>query len=117
MGYIDGEGAFVVPEVDLKTFGTARAAGALVVDVREPGEFRAGHVLGAKLMPLATMPARRGELPTDRPVYVICATGNRSLTAARWRAAGIEAYSVAGGTQGWTRMGRPVVTGPRRDAA
>jgi rhodanese-related sulfurtransferase len=108
----------VVREVDLRTFVAAHADGAMVVDVREPGEYLAGHVPGAKLLPLAGVSARVGELPTDRTVFVICATGNRSLAAAGWmRAAGVDAYSVAGGTSGWVRMGRPVVAGPHENAA
>lgn len=51
---------------------------------------------------------------TKRPVYVICATGNRSLSAAQvHEARGINAWSVAGGTKGWQVSGRPVVTGAR----
>jgi rhodanese-related sulfurtransferase len=47
-------------------------------------------------------------------VYVICATGNRSLSAAQvHEARGINAWSVAGGTKGWQVSGRPVVTGAR----
>jgi rhodanese-related sulfurtransferase len=107
----------VVREVDLSTFMAAHADGSVVVDVREPYEYLAGHVPGAKLLPLAGLPGRLSELPTDRPVFVICATGNRSLAAAGWmRAAGIDAYSVAGGTSGWARMGRPVVAGPHENA-
>ena len=106
----------MVPEVDLATF-LAHADGAFVLDVREPGEYRAGHVPGARLLPLAAVPARLGELPTDRPVFVICATGNRSLTAAAWmQRAGIDAWSVSGGTSAWARAGHPVATGPGQAA-
>ena len=108
----------MIREVDLPTFMAAHADGAVVVDVREPDEYLAGHVPGAKLLPLAGVPGRLRELPTDRPVFVICATGNRSLAAAGWmHAAGVDAYSVAGGTSGWTRMGRPVVSGPHDSVA
>ena len=108
----------MVREVDLAAFAAAHADGAFVVDVREPREYLAGHVPGAKLVPLASVPARVGELPKDRPVYVICATGNRSQDATWWmRSAGIDAYSVAGGTSGWARLGRPIVTGPNANAA
>jgi rhodanese-related sulfurtransferase len=104
--------------VDLEAFAAALADGGVVVDVREPGEYLAGHVPGARPMPLSVLPGRVGELPADRPVYVICASGNRSLTAAdRMSAGGVDAYSVAGGTGGWARSGRPLVTGPRADAA
>lgn len=85
----------------------------VVVDVREPMEYRAGHVPGALLVPLGRLAGKVDELPRDRQVHVICATGNRSLTAADLlRRAGIEAYSVAGGTEEWAAQGREIVTGP-----
>jgi rhodanese-related sulfurtransferase len=108
----------MVPEVDMKAFAMAQRDGAFVVDVREPGEYVSGHVPGALLMPLAGVPARMRELPKGRPVYVICASGNRSRTATSWMVeAGIDARSVAGGTTGWIGRGAPVVRGPRADAA
>lgn len=108
----------MVPEVDMKAFAMAQRDGAFVVDVREPGEYVSGHVPGALLMPLAGVPARTRELPKGRPVYVICASGNRSRTATGWMVeAGIDARSVAGGTTGWISSGGPVVRGPRADAA
>ena len=61
-------------------FAAAHRDGGVVVDVREPFEYAAGHVPGATLMPMAAVRARLRELPRSRPVYVICATGNRSLT-------------------------------------
>lgn len=101
-------------EVTLDAFAADWADGAPVVDVREPDEYAAGHVPGARLMPLRTVPAACDELPTDRAVYVICASGNRSKTAADWmNSRGIDAYSVAGGTGGWVRGGRPVTAGTR----
>ncbi|MBT8226571.1 MAG: rhodanese-like domain-containing protein [Dactylosporangium sp.] len=97
-------------EVDLATFAAAVAGGATVIDVREPHEYAAGHVEGARLVPLGQLPGRTGELPRTGPVYVICASGARSLTAAEYLArAGIDARSVAGGTGAWRRSGRPVV--------
>ncbi|MFD5463872.1 rhodanese-like domain-containing protein [Kitasatospora sp. NPDC127059] len=98
-------------EIDLDTFASAWADGGLVLDVREPEEYQAGHVPGAVLVPLAKLPAW-ADAPADRPVYVICASGNRSLVAADWMCArGVDARSVAGGTRGWARVGRPLVTG------
>ena len=47
----------------------------VVVDVREPDEFAQGHVPGARLVPLQTVPGLVGELPTDEPVYLVCAVG------------------------------------------
>ncbi|CCK24642.1 hypothetical protein BN159_0263 [Streptomyces davaonensis JCM 4913] len=99
-------------EVTQEAFAAAWADGPLTVDVREAEEYATGHIPGARLMPLRTVPARLGELPTDRPVYVICASGNRSKTAADWMTSqGIDAYSVAGGTGAWARGGRPVAAG------
>jgi len=99
-------------EVDLTTFTTAHRGGALVIDVREPAEYAAGHVPGARPIPAGQLPARLGELPRTAPVYVICASGNRSLAAVDiLTRAGVDAWSVAGGTSAWTRAGHPVVRG------
>lgn len=108
----------MVLEVDVLTFVAAHADGAFVIDVREPYEYMAGHVPNARLAPLGTLPEEAGSLPTDRPVYVICASGNRSLTAARWLARlGVDARSVAGGTTAWVGSGHPVVFGTGQNAA
>ena len=55
-----------------------------------------------------------GQLDQSRPVYVICATGNRSLAMTDLlRSFGFDAWSVAGGTTAWARSGRPVEGGLR----
>ena len=54
----------------------------VVLDVREPWEFRTGHVPNAKLIPLGQLQARVGELDPETPIAVICQSGNRSQTAA-----------------------------------
>ncbi|MCL3860790.1 rhodanese-like domain-containing protein [Actinotalea sp. K2] len=103
-------------EVSIDQLRAARADGAVVVDVREPGEYVQGHVPGARLIPLSQIPASAHELPSVEPVYVICASGNRSLRASELLGrAGINARSVRGGTRGWVDAGQPVVTGPRAD--
>jgi len=100
-----------VNEVDVEQFAAAHASNAAVIDVREAYEFDAGHVPGATLVPLGDLGARISELPAARPLYVICARGNRSLVAANaLTRAGVEAYSVAGGMAAWVRGGRDVVT-------
>ena len=102
-------------EVDLDTFATAHAAGAVVLDVRNPDEYEDKHVAGAVLIPLGELADRTDEIPTGDPLYVICAAGGRSLTATKALVdAGYRAVSVAGGTNGWAAGGRPVVTGPER---
>jgi rhodanese-related sulfurtransferase len=104
-------------EVDLAGFAAAHRGGAVVIDVREPFEYVSGHVPGAALVPLGRLAAFTADLPREVPVYVICASGNRSLAAADYLArAGVDAWSVAGGTGAWLRAGHPVVRG-RRAAA
>ena len=101
-------------EVDLAAFAAAHTTGAVVIDVREPAEYLSGHVPGAQLIPLGRLAQHLGGVPAGQRVYVICASGNRSLVAADLLArAGIDAVSVAGGTGGWQRAGRPVTLGPR----
>lgn len=103
-------------EVTAEDFAAAHSDAATVIDVREPAEYRAGHVPGAELVPMRVVADRMGSLPSDRPVYVICATGNRSGAMTELlRRGGIEAYSVAGGTQAWAAAGRELVTGPYPD--
>jgi rhodanese-related sulfurtransferase len=81
----------------------------VLLDVREPDEFAEGHVPGAELVPLAMVPLRLGELPADRPVYLVCAVGGRSAQAAMFLTArGVDAVNVAGGTQEWVASGYPV---------
>jgi rhodanese-related sulfurtransferase len=100
-------------EVDLDRFEAAHAAGAVVLDVRNPDEYVAGHVAGAVLIPLGELGARQEEIPAGDPLYVICAVGGRSLAATQALVeAGYRAVSVAGGTNGWIERGGPVVTGP-----
>ncbi len=104
--------AMDVPEIDVAALAKAHADGAPVIDVREPDEYTAAHVPGAVLVPLATVPVRLQDVPTDGPVYVICAVGQRSRRAAEfYRSRGIDAINVAGGTTAWIEAGEPVSTG------
>jgi phage shock protein E len=57
--------------------------GAVVVDVRSPGEFADGAYPGAVNIPVQELGHRAGELPKDRPVVLYCASGARSAFAAR----------------------------------
>jgi len=99
-------------EVDLAAFESARADGAPVIDVRERDEYAQVRVPGVTSIPLSEFVARIDEIPTTGTVYVICAVGGRSLQAADYLAGrGIDAVSVAGGTDGWARSGRPTESG------
>lgn len=101
-----------VPEVDIAEAARRRDGGTFVVDVREPDEYVDGHVPGAPLIPLATVPDRIGDLPRDEQILVICKSGGRSHRAAEFlRAQGFDAVNVAGGTMAWIEAGHPVETG------
>ena len=102
-------------EVTIEQLTQARAAGALVIDVREPDEYAGGHVPGAQSLPLGDLPARLQELPRDQTLYLVCQSGGRSMKAAdQLAAAGYDVRSVAGGTTAWTGAGGQVSSGPDR---
>lgn len=95
-----------VPVSELRA---ALAKGAYLLDVRTPAEYAAGHIKGAKLIPLAELPRRLNEVPKNRAVYVICRSGARSAQAsALLREAGRRAVNVGGGMNDWVRAGFPV---------
>lgn len=86
-----------------------------VVDVREPAEFvdALGHVPGARLLPLAELAARLGELDRSRPVVAVCRSGTRSAQATLLlQKAGFERVAnLAGGMLRWRAEGLPVAAG------
>lgn len=56
-------------------------SGAFIVDVREKGEYEAGHLNGAKNIPLSELRQRLDEIPKDVPVYLHCRSSQRSYYA------------------------------------
>lgn len=82
-----------------------------VLDVRELDEWNDGHIAEAVLIPLSELAARAGELPTDKPIYTVCRSGKRSITAIEiLESAGIRgAKSMAGGMIAWHESGKPIV--------
>ena len=85
----------------------------LLVDVREPDEMVGARIEGLVAMPLSQFGARFGELPTDRPLLLICASGGRSgMASAHLLANGYTATNVLGGMHAWERAGLPVRRGP-----
>ena len=84
--------------------------GAFVLDVREPSEWDEYHAPGTTLIPLGELAARVNELPRDKPIVVICRSGNRSqegrdiLLAAGFT----QVTSMAGGLKEWRTAGYPI---------
>lgn len=96
-----------VSEITVEQLAEALTEGAVLVDVREPDEYAAGHVPGARNVPMGRLPRRMGELDRTAPVHLICASGNRSSAMIDvLAAAGFDAINVAGGTVAWSRSGR-----------
>ena len=96
-------------EIAIDQAAAALDQGAAVIDVREPAEFRTGHLPGAVNIPMGQLAARLGDIDRNRPVYVVCASGNRSSAMTDvLTAAGFDAINVAGGTSAWARSGRPI---------
>jgi rhodanese-related sulfurtransferase len=85
---------------------------ALVVDVREPGEFGTGHILGAKNVPLKRIDAGEVDFAKnkDKPLIVCCDSGNRSAkAAAALRKLGFtQVHNLNGGIGAWRQAGLPV---------
>jgi hydroxyacylglutathione hydrolase len=90
----------------------------LVIDVRQPSEYEAGHVPGSLPIGAGELPDRLDQLPRDRPIATICASGYRaSVAASLLRAAGFERVAwVAPGVPTWQAHGYPVAYGFDGDA-
>ena len=102
-----------VPEIDVDELARVHASGAPIIDVREEHEFEAAHIPGVVHIPLGEVVARTDEVPREGTVYVVCGHGPRSARAVQhYRAKGIDAVNVAGGTVGWIEAGHPTASGP-----
>ena len=88
------------------------AAGAFMLDVREPDEWGAGHAPGATHLPLGRLAEDHASaLPRDRRIVAICRVGGRSQRAAvALQQAGYDVVNLAGGMRAWAESGRAVVT-------
>jgi rhodanese-related sulfurtransferase len=84
----------------------------IVLDVRQPDEYRSGHIAGAKLIPLNRLNSRMKELPQGWEIVCVCASGNRSASATRVLVqAGFNAVNMKGGMLSWRRANLPVKKG------
>jgi len=83
-----------------------------VLDVRQPEEFRAGHIAGATLVPLGKLEQSLNKLPQDREILCVCQSGSRSSAAVRQlTSAGYTAINLSRGMSGWQRAGYPIKQG------
>lgn len=85
---------------------------ALVLDVRDPGNYGAGHILGAKNLPLARLEEGAGDIAKrkDRPVIVYDEDGQRTAkaTSALKRQGFTQVVNLSGGLGAWRQAGLPV---------
>jgi hydroxyacylglutathione hydrolase len=118
-GPLESSGRLTVDELAARlaasgSTGSGRDAN-LVIDVRQANEYAAGHVPGSVHLTAGSLPDRLDELPRDRPIVTICASGVRaSIAASLLRSAGFDDVSwVASGVPAWRAAGHPVVRGER----
>lgn len=93
-------------ETDVATAARQQAAGALLLDVREPFEVALCAVPGSRHVPMRQIPESLSELPRDQPILVLCHHGGRSLRVTQYlRANGFtQVTNVAGGIDAWAEQ-------------
>lgn len=81
-----------------------------IIDVRSPEEFADGHIPRATNIPSNEIQARVKEFESDSPVYIVCASGSRSMLATAFcvRAGIKHVINVKGGTSAWQTAGFPL---------
>lgn len=85
---------------------------ALVLDVREPSEYDAGHIVNSKHVPLGKLGERVGELEKyrERPIVVVCRSGQRSAAACALllKQGFAQAQNLEGGVMAWQKASLPL---------
>ena len=101
-----------IPEIDVAALRNVRMNAHVLIDVREPEEYREAHVPGSVLIPLGDLPFRLNDVPCGDALYLICRTGSRSAQAAEFLSKqGLVATNVAGGVVAWIESGEPFAIG------
>jgi rhodanese-related sulfurtransferase len=102
-----------VRDINVTAGKTMQNQGALLLDVREPDEYAAGHAPGSILIPLGQLKTRLDEIRASerKPVAVICRSGRRSAQAADilQKSGFATVYNVQGGMIAWEEAGFPVI--------
>ncbi|MEO8668589.1 MAG: rhodanese-like domain-containing protein [Bauldia sp.] len=100
--------------VDARGAAKLMKDGALMVDVREPGEYARGHIPGSQNVALSRFNLAQLPLGEGQAVVFFCASGNRTtVNAARLaaKAGSADSYVLQGGISAWGREGLPVESG------
>ena len=104
--------AFRTPDIEISVQDAderLRSGEAVLIDVREPHEWEAGRIPGARHVQLEHLAAQADTIPRDKQVIFQCRLGQRSAMATQaFRAAGYDALSMAGGIQAWHDAGLPL---------
>lgn len=108
----EGGSLETIPQQDVGGLETRMQAGdVVVIDVRAPSEWNAGHLPNARNIPLGQLERRLAEIPAGRPVVLHCQGGGRSsIAASLLQARGVkEVVNLAGGFAAWERAAKPVI--------
>jgi rhodanese-related sulfurtransferase len=113
MGLVKNKGISLVSAEEAKQL--MENSGAMALDVRTPQEFSEGHLKGAKLIPVAELGDRIGELDSlkERQIIVYCHSGNRSAAASRilGKNGFAKVANLRGGIMAWNSAGFKTVRG------
>jgi rhodanese-related sulfurtransferase len=91
-----------MPEVSPSQAQQLIGSGAQLVDVRTDAEYAAGHIPGARHVPLAELQSEAAGLEREQPLVVYCRSGERSgMAADAFAASGWDAHSIEGGLLQW----------------
>lgn len=86
-----------------------------VLDVRQPSEWRHGHIHGSRNVPLMHVKSQLATLPPNKTIVTVCASGHRSAAAARTlQRSGHQVENLKGGMHAWSRAALPVERGRTR---
>ncbi|MDQ3127913.1 MAG: MBL fold metallo-hydrolase [Chloroflexota bacterium] len=116
-GPLESSGRLNVDELARLMAAAGHSDSPLVIDVRQANEYETGHVPGSIHITAGSLPDRLAELPRNRPIATICASGLRaSVAASILRLGGFDDVSwVSSGVTAWRAAGHPTVRGGQPD--
>lgn len=102
-----------IKEVDtLGAMNLINRNNALVLDVREQGEYDSGHIINSRLIPVGKLKERIGELEKyrDRPIVAVCRSGARSTSATALlnKHKFTQVHNLSGGVIAWQKANLPL---------